>query len=139
MLQLLSLILFGQQDTLIIKPPFRYVEKGDTFTVFTIKSERILVYKLAQYSECENNFLLAKRVIAKGDTTLFKANNEILILKEEKTNLIAQVENKNKIEDTYMKEIYDKDKKLKTSRIANVFWKCTSGLLTGLTLYFMIN
>lgn len=141
MLQFLFLTVFGQviDSTTKIGKPFRYVEGKDTFSVFKLSDERKIAYKISQLNDCEDNFNLAKKVIAKGDTALFKCNNEITIIKEENTNLNAQIENKNKIEETYKKDIAVKDNNIKKLNRANIFWKITSGALAMVATYFIIN
>lgn len=138
----ISLIAFGNlsdEDTIKIKHPFRYIDKGDTLTVFRLQDERAIAYKIKQGQDCQENIVLADSVIRSADLVIAGKNKEINTLIQQKQNLTEQVATKTQIEETYKGEIKEKNHQIKRLKANGILYKITTGILLLSTTYFLIN
>ena len=131
----INLIVFGQNK---INPPTRFIDGLDTFTVFTIQSERIIVYKLIDYTFCKTELKLANIIIDSCEKVNTAKENYIKLLEAETTNLKAQNIDKDKVATTYKKEAEIKEKDNKKLIKRKDGWKLSSVFLASLTTFILI-
>lgn len=141
---LLNLTLFGQQlsstlkvsDSFKIEPYNRFVENQDTFTVFSLKQERQLVYLLSDYKSVlglvsilndkflslqrENKYLEDQLLVTDSVLT----NNQLLL--NQKNTQISNLKNHNKV---LNKQLQDNKKKLWFYTGAGIVIGCIFGLV----------
>lgn len=132
-----SLIASGQK-TPLIKPPFRYIEGADTFTVFRLQDERVLAYKVQQLNDCQDEVEIAKVTITAADSLIKAKEKTNSILTQEKGNLIEQGSIKDKIITTYVQEVSLYKKQVRILKIEKGILAGVAGALAILSTYLII-
>lgn len=138
-LLLTNLILFGQDlDTSVINKPTRYISGVDTFSVFKLKDERIIVYRLYKLNGARYELSLSKEAIIKADSVIKQQKQIIENYKLSDTNQRQQIEYYNKISSTYPaeKKLYQKQIKKKAFMVG--VWKVASGILATALAYSLM-
>lgn len=134
---LLNWIVFGTvcrgQDKII--PPTRYISNSDTFTVFTIASERIIAYRLAEYESCKKEIQAADSVIAGADSLIVVKDELVSNLELQKENLSEISRTQNGVIGTYKQEVTLNKKEIKRLYRSVLLWKIVSVGITSLSIY----
>lgn len=125
---------FGQDK---ISPPTRYISGTDTFTVFTIASERIIAYKLSEYEFCKKQNILADSIIAGADSLIVVKDELISTLEAQKENSRQIISVQNGVIVTYKQEVeLDKKENGKLKRKV-ILWKFVSAGVASLSVYLI--
>lgn len=125
---------FGQDR---ISPPTRYISGTDTFTVFTIASERIIAYRLSEYELCKKQNILADSVIAGADSLIVVKDELISTLEAQKENSRQIISVQNGVIVTYKQEVeLDKKENGKLKRKV-ILWKFVSLGVASLSVYLI--
>ena len=125
---------FGQDK---ISPPTRYISGTDTFTVFTIASERIIAYRLSEYEFCKKQNILADSVIAGADSLIVVKDELISTLEAQKENSRQIISVQNGVIVTYKQEVeLDKKENGKLKRKV-ILWKFVSAGVASLSVYLI--
>ena len=125
---------FGQDR---ISPPTRYISGTDTFTVFTIASERIIAYRLSEYEFCKKQNILADSVIAGADSLIVVKDELISTLELQKENLRQISSIQNGVILTYKEEVTLNKKEIKKLHRSVLLWKFISLGVSSLSVYLI--
>ena len=125
---------FGQDR---ISPPTRYISGTDTFTVFTIASERIIAYRLAEYENCKKEVVMADSVIAGADSLIVVKDELISTLELQKENLRQISSIQNGVILTYKEEVTLNKKEIKKLHRSVLLWKFISLGVSSLSVYLI--
>ena len=125
---------FGQDR---ISPPTRYISGTDTFTVFTIASERIIAYRLAEYENCKKEVVMADSVIAGADSLIVVKDELISNLELQKENSLEIVRTQNEVISTYKQEVTANRKENSKLKRSVLFWKFVSIGVASLSVYLI--
>lgn len=120
-----------------ISPPTRYISGTDTFTVFTIGSEREIAYRLAEYESCKKENIIADSVIAGADSLLIAKDNIIYTLELQKENLREVTNVQNGVIATYKQEVTLDKKEIKRLHRNVVLWKIISVGIASISIYLI--
>jgi len=126
--------LFGQDK---ISPPTRYISGTDTFTVFTIASERIIAYRLAEYENCKKERVMADSVIARADSLIVVKDELISTLELQKENSRQIISIQNEVIVTYKEEVELDKKEIKRLHRSVLLWKFISIGVASLSVYLI--
>jgi len=125
---------FGQDR---ISPPTRYISGTDTFTVFTIASERIIAYRLSEYEFCKKQNILADSVIARADSLIVTKDELISTLELQKENSRQIISIQNEVIVTYKEEVELDKKEIKRLHRSVLLWKFISIGVASLSVYLI--
>lgn len=131
---LLNWTVFGQNK---ISPPTRYISGTDTFTVFTIASERIIAYRLAEYENCKKERVMADSVIAGADSLIVTKDELISTLELQKENSRQIISIQNEVIVTYKQEVELDKKEIKRIHRSVLLWKFISIGVASLSVYLI--
>lgn len=120
-----------------ISPPTRYISNGDTFTVFTIASERIIAYRLAEYESCKKEVQVADSVIAGADSLIVVKDELISNLELQKENLSEISRTQNGVISTYKQEVTLNKKEINRLHRSVLLWKIVSVGVASLSVYLI--
>lgn len=122
-----------------IKPVSRYIsDKGDTLTVFSIQSERLIAYGLQQLNDCKDEVEFANTTITAADSLIGAKEKTNYILVHEKENLKTQGAIKDNIIVTYKQEVISYKKQIKTLKKQKVLLAISTTSLLILSTYLIV-
>ena len=130
-----SLIAFGQDK---ISPPTRYIAGNDTFTVFTIQSERIIAFKINELSSCKKESMLANSIIDSCEMISASKDTIINLTKQQNKLLGQELVAKDEYISLLNKSESNLRKQLKKENVKKQAWKITTFAEAIISMYLII-